>query len=111
LLPANVPEYQQPSFFLLATLYPLTEAGATGDFGSALRHIRTPDNQNGLDRRVEALLDADDAQLPFRLRQAVRLLASNGVPVDWSRLLNDLLYWTHPERFVQRRWASSYFAG
>jgi len=111
LLPPGVPPGQEEDYFLLATLYPLAEAGGPDDLGSSLRHARTERNARGLDRRVEILLDADTAQLRFRLRQAIAFLQSNRVPVNWTRLLEDLLYWTHPDRFVQRRWARSYFAG
>jgi len=109
-LPFSVPPLQEERYFLVATLYPLADSGGTGDLGVSLRQARRVKNARGLDRRVEILLDADEAQLPFRLRQAVRFLHSNRVPVRWSRLLEDLLYWTHPNRFVQRRWARSYFA-
>lgn len=109
-LPPNVPRYQEETYFLVATLYPLADSGETGNLGAALRQAQVPTNKEGLDRRIEILLDADETQLPFRLRQAVRFLYSNRVPVDWPRLLDDLLYWTHESRFVQKAWARAYFA-
>lgn len=109
LLPPGVHVNQEETYFLVATLYPMAEAGGKGNFGDALRQIRRDENAKGLDRRIEILLDADETQLGFRLRQAIRLLHANQVRIDWSRLLTDLLYWTHPERFVQRQWAKSYF--
>jgi len=110
LLPAPLPAAQENMYFLVATLYPLAEGGGQGDLGAALRRARQEKTAKGLDRRVEYLLDADEAQLPFRLRQAIHFLASNRVRVNWPLLLEDLLYWTHPDRFVQQRWARSYFA-
>lgn len=110
LLPAGVPPSDEEVFFLAATLYPLAEGGGSGDLGAALRRAKQTSNAKGLDRRVEILLDADGAQLPFRLRQAIRFLQSNRVRVDWPQLLDDLRFWTLPERRVQRRWARSYFA-
>lgn len=109
LLPAGVFESQEETFFLVATLFPMAESGAIGDLGDSLRLARSSKNQKGLDKRVEVLLDADSSQLSFRLRTAVRFLQSNRVRVNWMRLLEDLLYWTHPERHVQERWARSYF--
>jgi CRISPR system Cascade subunit CasB len=109
-LPPDVPAYQHDIYFLAASLYPMTEAGGLGDLGSSLRQTRKPKNAKGLDRRMEILLDADEGQLPYRLRQAVHLLQANRIRVNWLQLLEDLLYWTHPNRFVQRRWAQSYFA-
>jgi CRISPR system Cascade subunit CasB len=108
-VPPNVPAYQHETYFLLATLYPLADAAKTGSFGNALRLAQQEQNNAGLDRRMEHILDADEAQLPFRLRQAVRYLYAQRVGVDWTRLLHDLLRWNHPERYIQRRWAADYF--
>lgn len=110
LLPPDVSEYQEEMYFLLATLFPLAGSGSGGDLGTSLLRAKQKKNSKGLDRRVQFLLDADETQLPFRLRQAVHFLQSNRVTVNWYRLLEDLLNWKHPERFVQRRWARSYFA-
>jgi len=112
LLPYNVPHQQEEIYFLVATLFPLAEGNSKDDLGGSLKRARQEKkNAKGLDRRVEILLDADLTQIPFRLRQVVHFLKSNRVPVNWPGLLSDLLYWTHPDRFVQQRWARSYFAG
>ena len=109
LLPAGVSEYHEQTYFLVATLYPLAEGNADGDLGISLHRARTDKNAKGLDRRVQFLLDADETQLPFRLRQAIHFLQSNRERVNWLRLLDDLLRWNLPSRTVQRRWARSYF--
>ena len=109
-LPSGVPRYQEEAYFLVATLYPLADSGGSGNLGTALRRAQDTQNKAGLDRRIEALLDADEEQLPFRLRQAIRYLYSKRTPVDWAKLLKDLLSWTHPDRFVQKEWARTYFA-
>ena len=111
LLPPGVSDRHEDVYFLVATLHSFTTAGGSGDLGSALLRARTPQNGRGLDRRVQVLLDADLDQLPFRLRQAVQFLRSTRVAVHWPMLLTDLLNWTHPDRFVQKRWARSYFTG
>jgi CRISPR system Cascade subunit CasB len=108
-LPSDVARYQEETYFLTATLYPLADDGGKGSFGHALRRARQSDNTAGLDRRIEILLDADESQLPFRLRQALRYLAAKQVRVNWSGLLTDLLNWQNPQRFVQERWARDYF--
>ena len=95
---------------MVSTLFPLAVSGGQGNLGASLRRARSNENSAGLDRRVEILLDADEAQLPFRLRQAIRVLHANRVGVDWSCLLEDLLRWSSPKRFVQERWARKYFA-
>lgn len=110
ILPPGIPAYQEEAYFLIATLYPLAESGGTGDFGASLHRTQQKKNVKGLDRRVQSLLDADEVQLPFRLRQAVRFVDSNQIKVNWPRLLDDLLHWNSFNRPVQRRWARSYFS-
>lgn len=109
LLPYGLSAAQEEIFFLLATLHSLADGGGTGNFGASLRRARDPKNHKGLDRRVEILLDSDTTQLPFRLRQAVRLLKSNRVSVNWQQLLEDLLRWNYANRAVQKQWARAYF--
>ena len=109
LLPHGVPAYQEEVYFLVATLFPLAESGGKNDFGTSLYLAQSAKNSKGLDRRVENLLDADLVQLHFRLRQAVHFLQSCRVRVNWQQLLEDLLQWDHPDRFIQQRWARSYF--
>jgi CRISPR system Cascade subunit CasB len=110
-LPHNVPRDQEETYFLVATLFPLAESGDAENLGHSLYLARDEKYAQGLDRRVEVLLDADQEQLPFRLRQAVRFLDSKRVAVNWSQLLQDLLAWDHPKRYVQENWARAYFAG
>jgi len=109
LLPGGVQPSQEETWYLVATLFPLADGGGQGNLGQALRFARNERNAKGLDRRMAVLLDADNSQLPFRLRQTLRYLRSSRVMVDWPVLLSDLLYWNHPDRFVQRRWARSYY--
>lgn len=110
LLPYGIHTAQEETYFLVATLFPLAEGGTKGDLGDALRQARTDKNAKGLDRRVESLLDADPTQLAFRLRQAVHFVQSCRKKVNWAQLLEDLLAWDHPDRYVQQRWARSYYA-
>lgn len=63
-----------------------------------------------IEQRFIALLDADEEQLPYRLRQMVQLVkAEEGIRIHWARLLDDLLDWNHPERRVQQRWARAFY--
>lgn len=110
LLPyGGVAPAQEPIYWLVAVLFPLADATSHGSFGDALRRARSPRYRKGLDRRMEALLDSDPAQLPHRLEQAVRFLHSQRIPVNWRSLLEDLLQWEHPNHFVQKKWARAYF--
>src|SRR5205807_2754436 len=86
LLPYGLTALQEEMYFLAATLFPLAERFSVGNFGDSLRRARDPQNHKGLDRRIETLLDADRAQLPFRLRQSVRFCQSKRVGVNFQQL-------------------------
>lgn len=108
--------FEEEIYFLVATLYPMAEPCGGGvslgtTLRTTLRRVRQGRDSASLDRRFQSLLDSDRDQLPFRLRQAVRLAAASEQPIDWAQLLADLLVWEHPERYVQLRWARDYFVG
>ena len=115
LLPASLrgQEWAEPSYFLVATLFPFAPARWSGDFGATLRMLKgqSPDHSDGLDRRMAVLLDCAHADLPFRLRQVVQLAAAKDAPIGWRSLLQDILRWEHPARIAQKNWARSYFGG
>lgn len=111
LLPEEVGTEHHETFFLVATLFPITASRNVGNVGASLKRFRTKDTQKGLDRRLSILLDADDEQLPYRLRQMVRRIESLRGGVNWRNLLRDLLQWNDASRKVQREWAMAYFSG
>lgn len=119
LLPYGVSRYDEEWYFLVATLYPLCEAknedeGKVNSFGLSMRMARAKEKQSedGFDRRFAALLDTDTNQVSFRLRQLIRLHKSaDNTPVAWRALLNDLVQWTHPDRYIQEKWARHYYVG
>lgn len=103
---------EEEIYFLIATLYPLAKARSDGaTLGTTLRMARLLRESESIDRRFQALIDSDLDQLRFRLRQIVRLIAASEQAIDWGQLLNDLLAWNHPDRYVQLRWARDYFVG
>lgn len=119
LVPANL-SYDEEIYFLVATLSPLNDkGGSSGNLGDAMGRVRAISDSSALDRRMTVLLDSEletvsgryvkPGELGFRLRQAVKFLASKDVGIDWGTLLDDLLQWSHPDRWVQKRWARSYF--
>ncbi|ADH63128.1 CRISPR-associated protein, Cse2 family [Allomeiothermus silvanus DSM 9946] len=68
------------------------------------------DQSKSIEQRFIALLDADEEQLPYRIRQMVRLLKSEeGIPIYWSELLRDLLAWDYERRPVQQKWARAFY--
>ena len=109
--------------FLTATLLafdrPYLEGrGAfTGSFGRTMSALKAQPgaSEESLERRFAILLDADfearegTGELPFRLRQTVKLVLSKDGRIDWPRLLSDLRHWNHPEKYVQKRWAKDFY--
>jgi CRISPR system Cascade subunit CasB len=88
---------------------------AEGDFGATWKQAIAGSRSKSLPRRFHILLDAEydpwtgEGDLPYRLRQMVRYAASKAVGVDWPKLLADLKFWNRPEKYVQKRWARSFF--
>lgn len=119
LLPERL-EWREEIYFLVATLFPWNvRDGGKGNFGTSMLQLRRQTGNESIDRRMEILLDADfDAsgggrprpgELGFRLRQSVKLLAAQDIPISWRQLAKDLNRWSHPDRWVQRKWAREYF--
>jgi len=65
------------------------------------------DKSASIEKRFITLLDADDGQLAYRLRQMLALLKD--YPIDFDALLKDLLSWNHQDKFVQIRWARAFY--
>lgn len=89
-----------------------TTRRARGSLGSVIARLQERRGGDGVERRFITLLDADDAQLPDRLRQMVQLLRTEeeiSRQIDWPGLLHDLLQWDRDDRRVQRRWASDFY--
>lgn len=86
-----------------------------GDFGITWKRAQDHSGSASLAKRFEILLDADydprtgSGDLPYRLRQLVRLAKSKGVGLDWAQLLVDLRAWHHPSKLTQKKWARHYF--
>lgn len=68
-----------------------------------------------IENRFVALLAADAEHIHVYLRQAVSLMAADGVELDYSRLLDDLSLWMNPyvdpERRdrLRQRWARDFY--
>lgn len=82
-------------------------AAATVSLAKACSLHQTASGSASTERRFIHMLDADREQLPHRLRQMVALL--NEQRLDFQALLNDLLYWSHPDKPVQNAWARAFY--
>lgn len=108
-----MPQSREDAFYLMAGLFAShAEPGGSGNLGDAFAGLAAlaPERRDAIERRFVALLNCHQEDLPRHLRQAISLLASGGVPVDWRRLLKDVLLWGGPRRTVQRHWARRFWA-
>lgn len=97
--------------YLVAGLQSLSRAGQPrGDFGDAARRLWGATGTASTEQRFIAVLEADSDELPHRLRQMVALMNAYDLAPDWERLRRDLVSWPNGERFVQQRWARSFYA-
>jgi CRISPR system Cascade subunit CasB len=115
LLPENSHPGRERAYFTVASLFALhpmsTAADASmGTHFAALRS-QNPQNAESLERRFTALLAAHPDDMQSHLRQAVTLLKSKDVAINWSRLLNDLANWSHPDwsEGIKTRWARDFW--
>lgn len=70
-------------------------------------HMRSSKGSESFEKRFISTLDADPSQLAYRLRQLVSLLKE--YPLDFSKLLNDLLRWKMEKKSVQIEWARCFY--
>jgi CRISPR system Cascade subunit CasB len=83
--------------------------------GKALRAMRASGkfSEDAVDARVSAAVNATSVPaLLMRLRGLVTQLRVVNQPVDYDRLMADILRWHHPEtrQFVRRGWGLGYHA-
>lgn len=112
-VPPKASEWQEEVYYLIAALFGFhpvsTRAGNMGSHFAQLR--RQKSDSQAVERRFIALLAAHPDDLSIHLRQAVSLLKSEEVPVNWSQLLRDALSWNNPDwrAGVRRRWATAFW--
>ena len=82
-----------------------------GNLGMALRKVKNTTGSESIEARFVTLLDAHPDDLHNHLRHAVSLSQSKDIPIYWNQLFLDLLAWNHPQRYVQKNWAKSFWGG
>lgn len=108
-------------FFLVATLYGLNPRAFPGDFGSSMKALVAKGmSPQAVDARMTVLLESrfdmidgfrpGGGDLAYRLQQCAKLAASHEIGINWPQLIDDLKWWSHPNKRVQKTWARSYFS-
>lgn len=110
-LPAKCSARMEAIYYLIASLYALHPLyAAEGNFGTHLRSTVKDENSGiATERRFVALLNSHPDDLAEHLRHNISYLKSKDQPVCWSQLFDDLLHWDHPEHYVQRNWANTFW--
>ena len=97
-------------YYLIASLFAYHQlSNASGDFGAHMKKASEESSPEATERRFTVLLNAHFEEMPDYLRQSVSYLKSKEIDINWPMLFEDLLYWNHPDRFIQRKWANSYW--
>lgn len=111
-LSENTNRSREHAIFTVAALFAYyPDANNTkGDLGASLRELKN-DEGDSVEKRFVALLNAEAEDLPVYLRQIIGLLKSNEKPVgvNWEKLFDDIVRWESDSRFVQKRWARSFW--
>jgi CRISPR system Cascade subunit CasB len=107
-LPEGLKPWEERAALEVAPLFALhPEPGGKGNLGYSLSRVRDP--SESLEKRFVALLDCHREDLSFHLRQAVSLLKSKEIVVNWRQLLRDVESWDCEDKRVQREWARAYW--
>jgi CRISPR system Cascade subunit CasB len=81
--------------------------GSPLSLGKAAAAHQSETGSASTERRFINLLDADQDQLPHRLRQMVALLKDQAI--DFDQLLHGLLYWNDDQKRTQNQWARDFY--
>ena len=106
--------WREDVYYIVAALFAYhpvhwsRDTEARSNLGASFARLRGAE-EDGVERRFTALLSVHMEDLHVHLRHAVSLLKSNDIPIDWVRLLDDLQYWGHEDRLIQRSWARAFW--
>lgn len=119
----GIPTPAEWAVYLALTLYALHQQSQTKDmnragaaFGAAVRRLTGPNEEpqdSSVFRRFNALATAASmAELSHHLRGVIQLLRRDEIPLDYSRLAEDLFWLQFPSTApqVRLRWGQEYYA-
>jgi len=115
-LSQDAPLWLESAYALIAPLFALHPLeGGSGNMGNHFRGLCEPgqDIPSNIERRFMVLLSSGRDEIDDSLRQAISLLKSKQVPVNWDELIQNMIDWKHPnsERRdrVQKDWARKFW--
>ena len=102
---------RREAYYLVAGLWALHwRKGRCGEplsLGKASATHQLATKSASTERRFITVLDADQDQLPHRLRQMVALLKEQ--PIDFGDMVKRLLYWDDELKRSQNSWARDFY--
>ena len=115
-LSENSPHYLEDAYYSIGPLFAFHHEfiADKGNMGNHFRDMcEDPENPpSSIERRFMQLLSSDAGDLDDLLRQAVSLLKSKDIPINWQELLNDIIDWKYSEDrqdFVRRKWSRAFW--
>lgn len=103
--------WRREMFYLVAGLWAAhwrkDQKGSPLSLGRACATYQAASGSTSTESRFITLLDADQDQLPHRLRQMLALLKEQAI--DFEDLLMRLLYWNDDQKRTQRGWAREFY--
>jgi CRISPR system Cascade subunit CasB len=103
------------ALYLSAGLYALHPMHRTGhSLASGISLSMSRRGSSSIERRFIGLLDSDREGVGQHLRQAISVLAADGIAIDHGQLLDDLRIWLAPRVSdqmdrVRQRWARDFY--
>ncbi len=111
-IPEECSDWRRGMYYLVAGLFALhgaKDSGAVvGNMGNTIKQFYLKKEElPSIEARFVTLLDADEEQLAYRLRQMAGLL--DDCTINWQMLLKHLLAWNSYKRWVQQAWAKDFY--
>ncbi len=124
-VPAGTKKSQENAYYLVGALFADWHQGKDTvgpnppeNMGASLRALVDREAADGgnrdeaekrTEKRLVALLNCHQDELPDHLRHTIGLLKSKEIPVNWVQLLRDIQNWYRESRDVQRQWARKFW--
>lgn len=115
LLPKFVKPYEEELWFLALCIHCLWGEEDNEKRRPMENQISTMKNRENLtdsfDHRFTTLLDTQwnsDGYLNQKVTRMAKLLKQKGYPVDGAALLDALLHWGSPNRYIQKKWIRAF---
>lgn len=113
----GMPEWKQDIWIFVAclsTYHDQENAPTPRSFAQSCLDLHNSSDSKGPERRFRALLDTDLVDIQSPITALVRQIKSKKekkISVYYPQLIADLCFWSHPDQFVQDRWARAFWGG